>query len=282
MLVRKLVAALAMAAALNAGYVGEARALASGSVVYDPANHAENIISAIQAIRANVLSESQLAQEIITAVNTVNQYKQMLKDYQVTVNQMRGMSFSQIFSLAKNMGGEVAVYADLAERLGRTDRNLRSVLDMYKEIERMGNYTNMSPTQIFYIERQRRQQENSYLRDRFTNIQRTLTSVNGDIRKIDQLRAAIPDSQMDGEQSMRKALENVSMHLNLMAGQNTQLLAVMAEESAAKSASGVSQRAISEAQEWNEYVRAWQEEWRIKQKYQQANDAAAARWRTVP
>lgn len=282
MVLKRVVVALVLGAAVSVAHVGEARAVASGSVVYDPANHVENIISAIQSIRQTYINENQLAQEIITAVNTVNQYKQMLKDYQVTVNSMRGMSSNDIFRLAKNMGGEVAIYADLGERLTRTDRNLRSVLDMYRDIERYGNYTNMTPTQIFFQERQRRMHEQSAMRDRFTNIQRTLQNVNGDIQKIDQLRWSIPDSQAEGEQSMRKALENVSMHLNLMAGQNTQLLALMAEESAAKSATGVSQRAINEAQEYNEWAKQWQEEWRIKQKYQQSLDAATARWRAVP
>lgn len=250
--------------------------------VYDVANHFENIRQTIQEIAIAGLNERQLAQEVITAVNTGKQYVQMLKDYQVQINSLRGMSPGQIFSLAKSLGGEIAVYADLAERLSRTDRNLRNVLDMYRDIERMGNYTNMTPEQIFWQERFRRQQENSYSRDRFTNIQRTLTNVQGDIQKISQLAVAIPDSTVDGEQSLRKSVEVVAAHLNVIAGQNTQLLALYAEDAAARSASGVSQRAISEARELNEYFRQQQEQYRIRQRYRDVSDAARRRWNSLP
>jgi hypothetical protein len=250
--------------------------------VYDVANHFENIRQTIQAVAIAGLNERQLAQEVVTAVNTGKQYVQMLKDYQVQINSLRGMSPGQIFSLAKSLGGEVAVYADLAERLSRTDRNLRNVLDMYRDIERVGNYTSMTPEQIFWQERFRRQQENSYSRDRFTNIQRTLANVQGDIQKISQLAGAIPDSAGEGEQSLRKSVEVVAAHLNVIAGQNTQLLALYAEDAAARSASGVSQRAISEARELNEYLRQQQEQSRVRQRYRDATEAARQRWNSVP
>ena len=250
--------------------------------VYDAANHFENIRQTVQAIAIAGLSERQLAQEIVTAINTGKQYIQMLKDYQVQVNSLRGMSPGQIFSLAKTLGGEVAIYADLADRVSRTDRNLRGVLDMYRDIERLGNYTQMTPEQIFWQERYRKQQENSYTRDRFTNIQRTLANVQGDIQKINQLAGAIPDSSVEGEQSLRKSVEVVAAHLNVIAGQNTQLLGLFAEESAARSASAVSQRAITEAQEYNRYAQQWQEQSRIRQRYQQAVQAAQQRWNSVP
>lgn len=250
--------------------------------VYDAANHFENIRQTVEAIAIAGLSEQQLAQEIVTAVNTGKQYVQMLKDYQVEVNSLRGMSPGQIFSLAKTLGGEVAIYADLADRVSRTDRNLRGVLDMYRDIERLGNYTQMTPEQIFWQERYRKQQENSYTRDHFTNIQRTLANVQGDIQKINQLASAIPDSSGEGEQSLRKAVEVVAAHLNVIAGQNTQLLGLFAEESAAKSASAVSQRAITEAQEYNRYTQQWQEQSRVRQRYQQAVEAAQQRWNSVP
>ena len=250
--------------------------------VYDAANHFQNIQQAIQAVTIAGLSERQLAQEIVTAVNTGKQYVQMLRDYQVQINSLRGMSAGQILSLAKSLGGEVAVYADLAERVSRTDRNLRSVLDMYRDIERMGNYTSMTPEQIFWQERYRRQQENSYSRDRFTNIQRTLANVQGDIQKISQLAWAIPDAAGDGEQSLRKSVEVVAAHLNVVAGQNTQMLALYAEDAAARSASAVSQRAISEAREYNEYMKQQQEQSRIRQRYRDATEAARQRWNSVP
>ena len=253
------------------------------AVVYDPINHVENIIQALQALRQNVLSEAQLAQEVITAVNTVKQYEQMLKDYKIKINSLRGMSPGQILGLAKNLGGEVAVYADLADRLSRTDRNLRGVLDMYSEIERIGNYTSMTPTQIWWQERYRRRQENSYTRDRFTNIQRTLRNVQGDIQKINQLASAIPDAGgEEGEKSLRQGLEIVATHLNVIAGQNTQLLALFAEESAAKSASALSQRTITEAQDYNGYVKEWQEQARIRQRYQQTQEASRTLWNSIP
>lgn len=253
------------------------------AIVYDPTNHVENIIQALQALRQTVLSEAQLAQEVITAVNTVKQYEQMLKDYKIKINSLRGMSPGQILGLAKSLGGEAAVYADLADRLSRTDRNLRGVLDMYQEIERLGNYTSMTPTQIWWQERHRRRQENSYTRDRFTNIQRTLWSVQGDIQKINQLAAAIPDAGgEEGEKSLRQGLEVVAAHLNVIAGQNTQLLALFAEESAARSASALSQRTITEAQDYNDYVKEWQEQSRIRQRYQQTQEAARALWNSIP
>lgn len=253
------------------------------AIVYDPTNHVENIIQALQALRQTVLSEAQLAQEVITAVNTVKQYEQMLKDYKIKINSLRGMSPGQILGLAKSLGGEAAVYADLADRLSRTDRNLRGVLDMYHEIERLGNYTSMTPTQIWWQERHRRRQENSYTRDRFTNIQRTLWSVQGDIQKINQLAAAIPDAGgEEGEKSLRQGLEVVAAHLNVIAGQNTQLLALFAEESAARSASALSQRTITEAQDYNDYVKEWQEQSRIRQRYQQTQEAARALWNSIP
>jgi hypothetical protein len=250
--------------------------------VIDFANLVENIRQAVQTIVMVGLEERQLVEEIITAINTGKQYAQMLKDYQVQINSLRGMSPSQVIALAKALGGEAAIYADLADRVTRTDRNLRSVLDMYRDIERLGNYTNMTPDQIFWQERYRRQQENSYTRDRFTNIQRTLSNVQGDIQKISQLAVAIPDSGADGERSLRKGVEVVAAHLNVIAGQNTQLLGLFAEEAAAKSASSVSQRAITEARELNEYRRQQQEQARIRQRYGAAAEAARQRWNSVP
>ena len=251
-------------------------------IVYDPTNHVENITQALQAIRIAGLNEAQLAQQVLTVLNTGKQYVQLLKQFDVQIKSLRGMSPAQILGLAKQLGGEVAIYADLSDRLGRTDRNLRGVLDMYRDIERMGNYTNMTPEQIFWQERYRKRQEISYTRDRFTNIQRTLGNVQGDILKINQLAGAIPDSAMDGEQSLRKALEVIATHLNVIAGQNTQLLALFAEESAAKSAGAVSQRAITEAQEYNQYVKQWNEQFRIRQRYQELSDAARQRWNAIP
>jgi hypothetical protein len=250
--------------------------------VYDVANHFENIRQTLQEILTYGINERQLVEEIITAINTGKQYTQMLKDYQVQINSLRGMSVSQVLSLAKALGGEAAIYADLADRVTRTDRNLRSVLDMYRDIERVGNYTDMTPEQIFWRERYRKQQENSYTRDRFTNIQRTLSSVQGDIQKISQLAMAIPDIRGDGEQSLRKGVEVVATHLNVIAGQNTQMLALFAEESAARSASAVSHRTISEARELNEFRRQQQEQARIRQRYREATDAARQRWNSIP
>ena len=87
---------------------------------------------------------------------------------------------------------------------------------------------------------------------------------------------------VNDEQSLRKSLEVVAAHLNVIAGQNTQLLGLFAEESAARSASAVSQRAITEAQEYNRYAQQWQEQSRIRQRYQQAVEAAQQRWNSVP
>ena len=136
----------------------------------------------------------------------------------------------------------------------------------------------MTPQQIFWQERYRRQQENSYTRDRFTNIQRALSNVQGDIQKIGQLAVAIPDSRADGEQSLRKSLEVIAAHLNVIAGQNTQLLAILAEEGAARSASALSERTIGEARDLNEFNRRQQEQARIRQRYQGLADAARQRW----
>src|SRR5260221_10797920 len=145
---------------------GASPAHAKGAV-FDVANYIENIRQTIQAIAIAGLNERQLAQEVVTAINTGKQYVQMLKDYQVQVNSLRGMSPGQVLGLAKSLGGEVALYADLADRVSRTDRNLRGVLDMYRDIERVGNYTRMTSEQIFWRERYRKQQEKSYTRDRF-------------------------------------------------------------------------------------------------------------------
>lgn len=250
--------------------------------VIDFANLAQNVQQALQTITMVGLEERQLVEEIITAVNTGKQYTQMLKDYQLQVSSLRGMSTSQVISLAKAMGGEAAIYADLADRLSRTDRNLRVVLDIYRDIERVGNYTSMTPDQIFWRERYRRQQENSYTRDRFTNIQRTLSNVQGDIQKISQLAVAIPDGGADGDRSLRKGVEVVAAHLNVIAGQNTQLLGLFAEESAARSASAVSQRAIAEARELNEYQKQQQEQARARDRYRAASEAARQRWNSIP
>lgn len=250
--------------------------------VIDFANLAQNVQQALQTITMVGLEERQLVEEIITAVNTGKQYTQMLNDYQLQVSSLRGMSTSQIISLAKAMGGEAAIYADLADRLSRTDRNLRVVLDIYRDIERVGNYTSMTPDQIFWWERYRRQQENSYTRDRFTNIQRTLSNVQGDIQKISQLAFSIPDGGADGERSLRKGVEVVAAHLNVIAGQNTQLLGLFAEESAARSASSVSQRAITEARELNEYQKQQLEQVRIRERYRAATEAARQRWNSIP
>lgn len=246
--------------------------------VYDAANHFENIRQTVQEIVMTGLNERQLAEEVVTALNTGKQYAQMLKDNQVRLNSLRGMQPSEILALAKTLGGELAVYADLADRVTRADRNLRSVLDMYRDIERLGNYTNMTPEQIFWQERYRRQQENSYTRDRFTNIQRTLFSVQGDIQKIGQLAQAIPDTHPDGEQSLRKSLEVIAAHLNVIAGQNTQLLSILAEDGAARSASALSERTITEARDLNEFRKRQLEQIRIRMRYQSLADAARQRW----
>lgn len=207
-------------------------AAASGSIVHDPINLIENAATAIETARQAALSEVQIANQIKDYLMQVDKYKQMLKDYKVRVNSLKSMGSADVFRLAKQMGGEVGMYADLNQRLNSAGGNLNQLREMYRWFEGYASNVNMTPEGLFWNETWRRYQAREADKSFLSNVDRALRSTNDDIRKIEEIRASIPEGGFEGEQSLRKAMEVVAVQLNMVAAQNSRMSLMIGESMA--------------------------------------------------
>lgn len=238
---------------------------AGAAVVFDPINYIENIVTALASLRQEALQTSQLAQLVQQVLTAKNQFEQMKLDAKRMQRSLKGMRPEEILGLAKNMGPEFALYADLNDRVQRTSSNLRLVSDQYRQMESYGAYMNWSVQDVFVQEKLRNSNAKSVDRGFLGNIGRTVDAINRDIVQINRLREAIPDTQEDDMQSLRKAMENVSVHLNLIAGQNTQVLSLLAEDMYSKRSQQVGDRSIKDQTDWKGFYKSWDDYYRALQ-----------------
>lgn len=229
----------------------------AGGIVFDPTNFIENLRSAISAINQEVLQTNQLAQLVQQVATAKNQFEQMKKDALRTQRSLKGMTPGEILNLAKNTSPELAVFSDLNDRVTRTSSNLRKLSDQYRSMESFGSYMNWNVSDVFWNEKLRNHNARDADRRFLQNIEGTIASVNRDIQQINRIRDNIGDTQTDDMQSLRKALETATVQLNMIAGQNTQVLSLMSEDIYSKRAQQVGDRTVKDQADQQGYNRAW-------------------------
>ena len=219
---------------------------AGAAVVFDPTNYAENLRAAISAINQEALQTSQLAQLVQQVTTAKAQFDQMKTDADRMRRSMKGMTASQILNLAKNTLPEAGMLANLNDRIGNVRGNLNLLSNQYAGMESFGQYMNWTVTDVFNNERRRNAYGKQADRSFLANIEQAMRATNNDIVQINRIRDQISDTQTDDMQSLRKAMETATVQLNMIAGQNTQAMALMAEDLYSRRSQQVGDRTMTD------------------------------------
>lgn len=190
---------------------------AMGTIVYDPTNHAETAVTAANAVRQTAQQVQAYALQFQQFLNELEQLKKLPQD---TLNQV-----------LQPYTDQMAAVQALSQTLGNTLGQITSLQDMFTAQFRQMAALGVSPDQYLDREMQIAQYRGQGVSSVFQNEVATLQSVNDSYARIRMLQAQIPASA-----GLQQSFQTVNQHLNLLAGQNAQLISLVASHQANASA----------------------------------------------
>ncbi|MCA3018736.1 MAG: hypothetical protein ING66_09195 [Rhodocyclaceae bacterium] len=266
-----------VSAALSMVISGLTNAGGPGNIVFDPTNYVENMRQALTSLRQEVLSESQLAAVAENLLTNKRKYEQMLRDARRVEQSLKGMDPREVLKIAKDMAPELAVLSDLYYSVTDARGNLNQLSNIYRQAENRADVLKMSMQDMFAAEMRRKKLSRAADRNFLDSAETVMKSVNVDAKKLTQLRDQIASLPVGDEtQSLRKVMELATTQLNVIAGQNTQLITLMANDMYARRAENGANTTVAEMSAQQAYERQLRELARIKQREEEAQAAHRA------
>lgn len=188
-----------------------------GSLVYDPSNHAENAITAANAVR-------QTAQEVQAYTLQVQQYVAQIRNLQT-------LPASVLGQVLQPYTDAIATAQSLSQVLNTTQNQLQNLQGAFTQQFRQMVAMGLTPSQYLDREYQMAQSRGQAISSVFQNEVGMLQSINASYGRIQSLQSQIPASS-----GLQQSFQMVNEHLNLLAGQNAQLISLMASHQANDSA----------------------------------------------
>jgi conjugal transfer/entry exclusion protein len=182
--------------------------------VIDVANLAQTYATASESVKQNLAWAKDYAVQYQMLLHDIEYYKKMLND--IKSGNMVGL---------KGMYREAAMGNQLYQTLTQTYSNLNTVRNYYSGLKQVAAYSSWSMNDVASWEKWREYYKERQLDDEFGHNVRVMESINEDIQKIQALQqeVRVPIGQEANMQAMNQ-------HLNIIAGQNAQVLAYMAQE----------------------------------------------------
>lgn len=190
---------------------------ALGTIVYDPTNHAETAVTAANAVRQTAQQVQAYALQFQQYLNELEQLKKLPQD---TLNQV-----------LQPYADQMAAVQSLSQTLGNTLGQIQALQDMFTTQFRQMTAMGVTPNQYLDREMQIAQYRGQGVSTVFQNEVATLQSVNDSYARIRMLQDQIPASA-----GLQQSFQTVNQHLNLLAGQNAQLIGLVASHQANASA----------------------------------------------
>lgn len=188
-----------------------------GTIVYDPTNHAETAVTAANAVR-------QTAQQVQAYAL---QYQQFLDE----LEQLKKLPQDTLSQVLQPYTDQMAAVQMLSQTLNNTLGQITSLQDMFTTQFRQMAALGVSPNQYLDRETQIAQYRGQSVSSVFQNEVATMQSVNDSYTRIRMLQEQIPASA-----GLQQSFQTVNQHLNLLAGQNAQLIGLVASHQANASA----------------------------------------------
>jgi P-type conjugative transfer protein TrbJ len=188
-----------------------------GYIVYDPTNHAETAVTAANSIR-------QTAQ-------MVQAYTLQMQQYLTQLQNLKQLPQAVIQQILQPYTEQVATAQALSQALNATlgqVNNLQATFNaQFRQMAAMG----VGPTEYMNREMQIAQYRGESIATVFKGEIAAMQSVNDSYSRIRKLQEQIPASA-----GMQQSFQTVNQHLSLLAGQNAQLIALIASHQANASA----------------------------------------------
>ena len=177
--------------------------LASGSVVFDPTNFAQNLISAQEAVTANLAWAKDYAAQFEMVMQWRNYALQVKKDAEKLGSVTLKDGFRDLL---------------LGNEYYRSMRNLSSNLERtrsyWSNLARGGSRVNMTPEMYFWNNHSHRWFNDMQMQEEWRNQERVMDNVLNDINTVQRLQG-----QINAPKSKTGEMELMNQHLNMVAGQ---------------------------------------------------------------
>lgn len=184
-----------------------------GTIVYDPINHVETAMTAANSVR-------QTAQQVQGYLLQVQQY---LMEAQNIANLPQAV-LSQTFT---PLGNDMANAQTLADVLNTTQNQLSGLQQSFNQQIREMTYMGLSPSQYLDRQLQIAQAQGQGVSGALANSVNQMQAINLNLGKVQALQG-----QISGSSGLQQSLQVVNEHLNLLAGQNAQLMGLIASHQA--------------------------------------------------
>jgi type IV secretion system protein TrbJ len=190
---------------------------ALGEIVYDPTNHAENAVTAAQAVKQTI--------------NQVKAYALQLQQYLAELENLKKLPAAVIERNLKPYRTELDLVTQLHQELSSAHRDLQRLGAEFQQRLRQMAVLGMAPKDYLEHEIALASRQGRSLEAAFKSSIDTLHSVNDSFQRIRDLQGQISQSA-----GVQQSLQTLNQHLNLLAGQNAQLLGLLASSEARVSA----------------------------------------------
>jgi len=204
---KKLCSAFAIAAAIG---VSATPMPAHAITVWDPTNFVQNLITATNAV--------------LTEANT---YSTMIESTKQTQQMMRNVSNLNGLGDIAGVGEELAMYQQLASNAMQLYQVMNQAKSLYTDLQ--SQYGASGFTWKTFL-----QTRSNLTAVRSQNIMSQLSTVNQSLQQVSQRRAALLQRAQDAgmNESMMQVTQVVSGQLDMISGQNQQVISMMANKMA--------------------------------------------------
>jgi P-type conjugative transfer protein TrbJ len=186
---------------------------AFGDIVYDPTNHVENALTAANSVR-------QVAQLVQSYTLQVQQY----------LNELQNLSHlptDAINQVLKPYQADLAAAQALSQALGTTQNSLTALQSSFDNQFRQMAVLGITPSQYLNREAQLAAWHGQNLQNVYQGQITAMQSVNDSYARVLKLQQQIPASA-----GMQQSFQTLNQHLNLLAGQNAQLIGLISSQQA--------------------------------------------------
>lgn len=188
-----------------------------GTIVYDPTNHVETALTAANAVR-------QTAQMVQAYTLQIQQYLNELEN-------LKRLPQETLDQVLKPYTDDIAAAQSLSQTLGSTLAQINDLQNSFTSQFRQMAAMGLSPNQYMDREMQIAQFRGQSISSVYQNEVGIMQSVNDSYGRIRKLQEQIPSSS-----GLQQSFQTVNQHLNLLVGQNAQLISLIAGHQANASA----------------------------------------------
>lgn len=185
-----------------------------GGIVYDPTNHIETAVSAAESVKQTTL---QVRAEI-----------QRLQQLAAEIEQLKTLPQEVIQQTLKDSLQQIAVLQQGNALMSSITSEVDGIKQLYSARLRQMASMGLSPTDFLNYEIQLAHLQNKSQSALVDQNQQVLAGIQQSMERLKSLQAQIPASS-----GVHQSMQTTNQYLDLLAGQTTQLLQIMASQASA-------------------------------------------------